>query len=395
MYKNLAGVACASRAICLTNVYAQLTAMGWTLHDNQDGSNYRVYSSAGESGTEPLGYVKIDTLTASHVTFTLYYYWNATTHAGLGASAAYAMNAVDTGLTFWSWGDKNYVVFVTKISGGYSYVNFGHLPNRLLTTKTTLTAPASSGSSVTITVASTAGFKAGQTYQIYGVAAEGRDPVIVASITNLTQMVITNIPRAYGTGTIIGQTPSVFGGNGSDYAGFLHTEVSSLTTVGTGASSSASANWSTYAVMVSDYEIRNYNSYILQPLIASTYYYQYYLLGYIDTYFLNMSTAAVAEDTVDVSRQDAGTATSGGTATLTDTTKTWTVNAFTDAVVLITFGTGIGQIMKIASNTANTITLVNNWTTIPNGTSQYTIALEGYRVMTFTGAGTVALREGV
>lgn len=395
MYKYIPGIACATRAIGLTNIYAQLTAMGWTLLDNQDGSSYRVYSSAGEAGTEPIGYVKIDTLTSGKITFTLYYYWNSGTHAGLGGSTAYQMNAADAGYTFWMWGDKNYVLIVTKTSGSYSSANFGHLPKRILTLKTTLTAPVTSGNGVTITVGSTAGFQAGSTYQIYGVAAEGRDAVIVTSITSLTQMVITNIPRNYGTGTIIGQMPSVFGGNGSGSAGFYHSEVSPQSCSGTGGATSESPNWSNYSYMGSNPDIRNFSAYTLQPLVAATAYYQYYSKGYIDTNILYMGSGASAEDTIDVGRQDTGTATSGGTATLTDTSKNWAVNAFANAVVLITFGTGIGQIMKISSNTANTLTLANNWVTAPDATSQYTIALEGYRAMSLTGPGLIALKEGV
>lgn len=68
-----------------------------------------------------------------------------------------------------------------------------------------------------------------------------------------------------------------------------------------------------------------------------------------------------------------GIASSGSTATLIDSSKNWTTNAYTDYLVEIYAGTGIGQEYSIKSNTSNTITLKGVWTTIPNNTSKYRI----------------------
>ena len=68
-----------------------------------------------------------------------------------------------------------------------------------------------------------------------------------------------------------------------------------------------------------------------------------------------------------------GTATAGANNTLTDGSKTWTVNAYTNCVVTITSGTGSGQTRYIASNTANILTVNPNWGTNPDGTSVYEI----------------------
>ena len=68
-----------------------------------------------------------------------------------------------------------------------------------------------------------------------------------------------------------------------------------------------------------------------------------------------------------------GTATAGANDTLTDGTKTWTVNAYTSCVVTITSGTGSGQTRYIDSNTANILTVNPNWGTPPDGTSVYEI----------------------
>jgi hypothetical protein len=70
---------------------------------------------------------------------------------------------------------------------------------------------------------------------------------------------------------------------------------------------------------------------------------------------------------------DSGTATSGGASTLTDTSKTWTVNQFTGFRVKITAGTGSGQSRSIASNTVDTLTTATAWGTAPDNTSVYSI----------------------
>ena len=70
---------------------------------------------------------------------------------------------------------------------------------------------------------------------------------------------------------------------------------------------------------------------------------------------------------------DAGTATSGAASTLTDSTKSWTTNRWTNYVVRIMAGTGAGQYRPIASNTSTALTIVGTWTTNPDSTSVYTI----------------------
>jgi len=68
-----------------------------------------------------------------------------------------------------------------------------------------------------------------------------------------------------------------------------------------------------------------------------------------------------------------GTATAGGASTLTDGTKAWTVNQWTNFQIRITGGTGAGQIRTIASNTATVITTSAVWTTNPDATSAYSV----------------------
>ena len=70
---------------------------------------------------------------------------------------------------------------------------------------------------------------------------------------------------------------------------------------------------------------------------------------------------------------DAGTATGGTSNTLSDTTKNWDENIWIGVFIEITGGTGVGQINRVKSNTSNTITVYNDWTTAPDTTSTYRI----------------------
>jgi len=68
-----------------------------------------------------------------------------------------------------------------------------------------------------------------------------------------------------------------------------------------------------------------------------------------------------------------GTATAGAATTLTDSTKSFTVNGIANYQIRITAGTGVGQVRSISSNTATVITVSAAWTTNPDATSQYVI----------------------
>lgn len=67
-----------------------------------------------------------------------------------------------------------------------------------------------------------------------------------------------------------------------------------------------------------------------------------------------------------------GTTSSATGTTLVDSTKSWTVNGFSNYQVRIVSGTGAGQIRSITSNTATALT-VPTWTITPDATSVYVI----------------------
>ncbi|NMB82428.1 MAG: hypothetical protein GYA14_11485 [Ignavibacteria bacterium] len=93
-----------------------------------------------------------------------------------------------------------------------------------------------------------------------------------------------------------------------------------------------------------------------------------------------------------VNSNDTGTSSgSNSSTTLNDTTKNWATDIFQNKAVIITGGTGAGQIRKISSNTSNQLTVSMDWTTIPDDTSTYRIVDEAYRALYNQG---FACREG-
>jgi len=67
------------------------------------------------------------------------------------------------------------------------------------------------------------------------------------------------------------------------------------------------------------------------------------------------------------------TATAGSTSTLTHTGAGWTVNAYTGYLVLTTAGTGANQCRKIASNTAEILTVTPNFSVTPDNTTVFKV----------------------
>lgn len=69
--------------------------------------------------------------------------------------------------------------------------------------------------------------------------------------------------------------------------------------------------------------------------------------------------------------QEWGTATSGGTATLIDTTKSWTANEWQNNAVTIVAGAGEDDLRTVSSNTSTQLTVSTDWTTTPDATTLY------------------------
>jgi len=71
--------------------------------------------------------------------------------------------------------------------------------------------------------------------------------------------------------------------------------------------------------------------------------------------------------------------------TLQDISKTWTTDQWKGHKVSIQAGTGAGQTKTVSSNTANTLTVSSAWSTKPDGSSQYVIAVGATATIGLTG----------
>lgn len=397
-YSTSVNVACANRAAALAELWTRFTAMGWTLHDNMDGSSYRVYSSNGEASDRITEYIKVTWTTANVINFQPYGWWNNSTHAGSSANTTTSNNTTsETGCYLWIYGDKDLVYIMTKVGSTYYSSLFGHVKTRQNTLIATLTSGASSGSGVTLNVDSSTGFSAGSSYQIFSSVGEGRDWVAISSVPTGSSMVVTTLPRNYSAGAKIGICPSTFGlATVTSFAVTCPRDAVGTTNYGTYGAITQNAFYTTTSIDPDS----ALGAYVLVPFFFTgpdAAAHTTRSIGYHDGNILSSpSTSMVCEDTFGVGLLDSGTATSGAASTLTDSTKSWSVNVYQNKVVIITFGTGVGQIRKISSNTATELTVSVNWVTTPDATSQYKIYDEGYRYLVGTVVSlNTACREGV
>lgn len=92
---------------------------------------------------------------------------------------------------------------------------------------------------------------------------------------------------------------------------------------------------------------------------------------------VTMEGAAITVDIAGLKGStEYGTTSTGATAgqfTLTDVAKAWAVNVWSNYLIRITAGTGIGQVRTIASNTATVITVLTAWGATIDNTSKYEI----------------------
>lgn len=93
---------------------------------------------------------------------------------------------------------------------------------------------------------------------------------------------------------------------------------------------------------------------------------------------------------------DSGTATGAQTvSTLKDTSKAWTVNEWAGYSIILDGGTGTGRFREIVSNTADTLTLSQNWVVLPvTGSTTYRIVQGTKLVVPVTGIYEIVVQIG-
>ncbi|MBI3627334.1 MAG: hypothetical protein HY220_01105 [Candidatus Sungbacteria bacterium] len=159
--------------------------------------------------------------------------------------------------------------------------------------------------------------------------------------------------------------------------------------------------WTTTPDNTSRYVIQAGGIYMLSEAAATPFYtLQYYSVledrWYVKPALTNMVNAIPTDASLERTKENASIwehsiATAGSTTTLTDTTKNWTVNQWTNYSVYIYSGTGSGQISAITSNTATVLTLTSTLGTGLDATSRYQII--GFDAGTASSAGAYTLSD--
>lgn len=377
-----------------------MVSMGWTLHDDLSGSSpysYVLYSN-GENSDKPRAYVQIlagDS--ANKLGFKHWLYWDNSAHSGTGqllfGSYANYLGADDDGPFYlWVYGDKSGVVVVTKLGSAYAGAFCVECEPFFTTPYGVLQSGVSSGSDVVLTLGAGEAddFEAGYDYQIIGISSEGRQKVTCSAVNSgSNQITVSSLSYNFGAGAIIGATPYpwVSGLHIGIYC-FPH-----FNTNGTGAETAYSQSSEIGSYTYWDPEGRT-QKYPLTPLLV----YERNnvgLYGVVSDYFLRCYISTVDEETIDTGRQDSGTSSGSNTSTtLNDTAKSWSVNGYANKGIVITGGTGAGQVRKISSNTATEITVDAAWDTTPDATSTYIVADHIWRYFYFASNGySKAIRE--
>jgi len=364
-----------------TDVQAAIIEAGWTLHDSLD-ANSGVYKTNGSTGRHPYIYLEVVRVSTT-ITFTLWLYWNATTH--VGATQAYASGSYDQ--VIWAADRKMFVVGNIDFLafGGFSgnnQLSVGFLDKLFYPTITTTTALATSGAGASLTVVDSSGFNKGQKFQIVGVDNEGRDQLTVQSIADSTHINVINLPRNYASGAFIGVTPcpALISSQSSVMTSF--SELCRFDHVGTenGIASDYAVGTPAIASGYLDPDAGQ-GQYGLVPVQVNSFSSQG-ALGWLDLNGLfRMSILATLNDMFAIqtgNQPEQGTPTSVTNTVLTDTTKTWTINEWQNKMILIVDGTASGAVRKVNSNTATAIT-VEAWDVNPDGTSTYRICDAVYR----------------
>lgn len=391
MYNNKETAA--NTADCLEKWKDNLVTAGWTLYDDQSGATYPYYvmSSNGENSDNMTCYCQLTkTVTADRLYMYLFLGWNNSTHVGTcqigAASYCYLITDDDASFDMWMSANKDEWVMVVYTASYYRLLHVGQVVPFHNKALGILQSGISSGSNVVVTldVDEADGFEVGMQYQIVGANSEGRDPVTVAAVDpGSNQITLASVARAYGADARVGDLPWRWMTTNSVNTS---AETFSLIYSGTGTTAESSycaCSYQAFSFNAQDPDSRvsgTYDYYALTPVFL----FDGSSLGMLgiqhpDTLYLRMDCVTSSAHTVSVGEQDWGTSTGSNTSTtLNDTGASWTTNEWANKALIITAGTGAGQIRTISSNTSTELTVSAAWTTTPDATSEYMISDEGW-----------------
>jgi hypothetical protein len=213
---------------------------------------------------------------------------------------------------------------------------------------------AGASKTLTLSAGETDGFEIGYEYNLFGENYR-ENTVVTDIIPSASQLVVDSLTYAYGEGSVISFHPNRFGLYCSENAYIV--SFVKITEGNTGEWRSQGSLSITNINLSDPDDISGY--YRISPIVFDAYNAGLRGLSVNDCVFGGMNILSTTEmHTVSISDLDTGTvssATSGGT--LTDSSKSWSVNEYAEKALIITGGTGLGQIRSIITNTSNVLTL--------------------------------------
>jgi hypothetical protein len=363
-----------------------IVSAGWVLYDDMTSSaNYGyVLTSSGVSGNEMPCYLYLRKNSGTNNIYPyVYAYWDNVSHTGTYYHAY--THTYTTGST-----SPFYInCSATEDSVAFdSYVGSTHtttlvcLSTPILDIVGELQSGVSSGSSVVLTLAAGQAddFEVGKTYQIID-GSNRQTTTVSAKNTGSNQITVGSLTYSFSAGARIGTRPhkwTSYSTRSSSNCAFSWAGTGSANDSGSGSIQEAIFDYRNL-----DPDQRSAQKYIMFPLIFYDPTYSEGISGIqnldSNTTWLRCYISSSKELVLSVGDHDNGTSSGSNTSsTLNDTTKSWTVNAYQNKVLVIHGGTGVGQYRIISNNSTNSLSISENWVTIPDATSGYTICDEGW-----------------
>lgn len=374
-------------------IVSAFTTAGWTLHHNIS-STEKVFKSQGESETEIPGYVHLY-ISSSYIYTKTYLYWNSGTSTGTAGSynlaGARIVSPPFNSTTYVECvGSKDGIlVHVSDLASVTSYVNYSYwryvgFVFPVVSHRTTTTQAIAAGSDVSFTVADASSIKVGQYYQLIGINYEGREKVMVQSVSGST-VTVQSVAASYDSGAYFGFNMQAFG---HDYytSGYRFWAVAHVAFDGAADSTLSTYYYQTdtpVATTSLDPENSSGHHYIQKPFVKEN-------DGAPWTFPDGLKAYAVTgayDDLFCVSntnRDELCQVTSATTTAITDSTKSWGTDDHQGRYLVVSAGTGVKQSRKIQSNNGNTLQLVNPCHVQLDATSVFYIVDEVYRYVTST-----------
>lgn len=359
---------------------------GWTIHDDLSGASPYSYvlTSSGTSGEEWPAYLRLSQ-GSNRIQVDQYVYWDNSSHTGnvrITSDTEY-ITSLDSGSFYiWCSATEDSAVFDTYVSSQHqsAYICLLNSFDAYAALGVTQSG-VSSGSDVVLQLGAGEAdrFVVGTSYQIVGTTA--RDFVEVSSVDKtLDKITIASLSYDFDAGSRIGVLPHRWGLLRYQYWRVLHIDWNGTSDTPNYANSFASQPFGRLQI---DPDGRT-QKYPMSPFLLAGYS-NTGIFGYTpldQALWMRCHINSNHELPMAVGRLDVGTSSGSNTSTtLNDTSKSWTINEFSNKVLIITGGPGVGQFRKIASNTSTELTISEAFDTLPDNSSEYVICNQGWQYL--------------